>query len=280
MKIILGDNQFFGVNHHDIVKGDKTKNQFDNNKIIISFINKALDIGMAGYMINSNKRGFEIASKLVARSNCEVHYSVPYPHKYAAMVNENGLFALLKHVLKQSSLSSMFLKLPKFIFTRDVKHMLPLILDLEIPRNLKKGSCVYLQNVVTDLLIGLKRHDIIELYCNYLIELGFKPGLITLNPVILEKIVSSFEVKLQQELIVCFNINKDGFNVFPDLIAVEDFVLRKSHFKKMGMSILSSGGSTSITESLDYIKRMPLQYVVFGSSSINNIKFNIEYLTK
>jgi hypothetical protein len=38
MKQILGDNQFFGVNHNDIEKGDKTKNLFSDNKSIISFI--------------------------------------------------------------------------------------------------------------------------------------------------------------------------------------------------------------------------------------------------
>jgi hypothetical protein len=29
MKIILGDNQFFGVNHFDLKKGEKNKKKFD-----------------------------------------------------------------------------------------------------------------------------------------------------------------------------------------------------------------------------------------------------------
>ena len=39
MKIILGDNQFFGVNHFDLKKGEKTKNKFDNTSKIERFIN-------------------------------------------------------------------------------------------------------------------------------------------------------------------------------------------------------------------------------------------------
>ena len=31
MKIILGDNQFFGVNHFDLNKGKETKLKFDTN---------------------------------------------------------------------------------------------------------------------------------------------------------------------------------------------------------------------------------------------------------
>ena len=38
MKQILGDNQFFGVNHNDIDKGDKTKILFSDNESIILFI--------------------------------------------------------------------------------------------------------------------------------------------------------------------------------------------------------------------------------------------------
>ena len=46
----------------------------------------------------------------------------------------------------------------------------------------------------------------------------------------------------------------------------------------MGMSILSSGGASNIQESLSYIKNLSLDYVVYGSSNINNIKFNYDSL--
>ena len=46
----------------------------------------------------------------------------------------------------------------------------------------------------------------------------------------------------------------------------------------MGMSILSSGGINNIQESLKYIKELPLDYVVYGSSNINNIEANYNFL--
>ena len=45
-------------------------------------------------------------------------------------------------------------------------------------------------------------------------------------------------------------------------------------YKKMGMSIFSSGGA-DIQESIKYIKTLNLDYVVFGSSKLENIEKNL-----
>jgi len=278
MKQILGDNQFFGVNHHDIDKGDKTKYLFKENNTIISFIDAAMDKGLSGFMMNSNLRGYDIVNSMSSDFKGEIHYSVPYPHKFASMVNEGGMLMLLKYVLSKSSFTSLFAHLPAFWITGNIKYILPLILDLEIPKNLKKGGFVYLQNIVTDLLLGMKRYDLLESFCKSLIARGYYPGLITLNPVLLDEVISKFDSSIQRELIVCFNINIDGFNVFPCLQDVEVLILKKSFYKKMGMSIMASGGSSNIQDSLRYIKNLPLDYVVYGSSNLNNITTNFESL--
>lgn len=274
MKQILGDNQFFGINHNDLEKGDKTKAQFSTNDSIIDFINKSLQIGLDGYMINSNERGFEIATSIETSSSQEIHYSVPYPHKFATMVNESGMLHLLRYVLKNSTLKSLLIKSPKFLISRDVKEILPLLLDLEIPNDLPKNSFVYLQNIVTDLVIGLKREDLLLQFCKSVIAKGYRPGLITLNPIILDKILTKFPAEIQNDLVVCFNINKTGFNVFPSKVEVEKFIYKGHPYKKMGMSILSSGGTNNFKDSLAYIKKLPLDYVVFGSSKLRNIESN------
>ena len=62
MKIILGDNQFFGINHFDLEKGASIKKKFDSEEKIVSFIFEALALGMDN-MINSNDEGYKIISK-------------------------------------------------------------------------------------------------------------------------------------------------------------------------------------------------------------------------
>jgi len=55
MKILLGDNQFFGINHYDLQKGNLTKEKFSNKEDIQDFIKKTQEIGLDGFMINSNQ---------------------------------------------------------------------------------------------------------------------------------------------------------------------------------------------------------------------------------
>ena len=278
MKQVLGDNQFFGINHYDLSKGSKIKERFGTDESITEFIIEALEIGLDGFMMNSNERGYKIVSEIRLEKNAEIHYSVPYPHKFATIVNENGMIHLFRYILSKSNFPSLFVRMPLFLLKRDFKDILPLILDLEIPKKLPEGSYVYLQNIVTDLVLGLKRKDLLLEFCKIVIRKGYRPGLITLNPVLLEKHICTFPKKIQDSMILCFNINKTGFNVFPSRKQVEKFINQEHSFKKMGMSILSSGGINNIQESLNYIKLLPLDYVVYGSSKINNIQSNYNHL--
>ena len=278
MKIILGDNQFFGVNHFDLKKGEKTKNKFDNTSKIERFIKESHKIGLDGFMINSNELGYKLIANSSFEENKEIHYSIPYPHKYANMINESGMLSLGVHVIKNTSIIKNIFIGFKYLFTRNIKHIIPLILDIEVPKNLKKGSYVYLQNIITDLLLGIGREDLIIGFINSVTEMGYKPGIITLNPVLLnEHLQSNDKINLIKDLIVCFNINKEGFNVFPNLQGVEDLIKSKTQYKLMGMSIFASGAG-NIPSSIDYIKKLPLDYIVFGTSKLSNVESNMKLL--
>ena len=274
MKIILGDNQFFGINHFDLEKGEKTKLKFDSTKKIEAFINDSLEIGLDGFMINSNERGYEIVNSSKFDLTKEIHYSIPYPHKYASMVNENGLLSLFEHVIKNTSLIKNIIGGVKLVATQNLKSITPLALNLEVPKNLKKGSYVYMQNIITDLLLGMGRGDILVEFIKSVYNMGYKPGIITLNPIMFDKLLKNEqEAEWLKDLIVCFNINKEGFNVFPSLDFVEDFIESSPKYKLMGMSIFASGAA-NIPHSINYIKKLKLDYVVFGSSRLENIKSN------
>jgi len=276
MKIILGDNQFFGVNHFDLQKGEKTKSKFDTTNKIQSFINKALEIGMDGFMINSNEKGYELISETDFDSSKEIHYSIPYPHKYASMINENGMLSLLSFLIKNTSFLKNIIGGVKLVATQNLTSITPLALNLEVPNNLKKGSYIYMQNIITDLLMGMGRGDLLIEFIKNVYKLGYKPGIITLNPIMFDELLKKTNNKdILKELVVCFNINKEGFNVFPSLKNVEDLVRSKPNYKLMGMSIFASGAA-NIPSSIDYIKQLNLDYVVFGSSRIENVKSNLK----
>ena len=275
MKIILGDNQFFGVNHFDLKKGEKTKLKFDTTTKIEAFINDSLEIGLDGFMINSNEKGYQIVNASKFGSAKEIHYSIPYPHKYASMVNENGMMSLLGHLFKNSSMIKNIIGGIKLISTQNLKHMTPLALNLEINKNLKKGSYVYMQNIVTDLLLGIGRGDLLIEFIKSVSNMGYKPGIITLNPIMFDKLLKKEQdTPWLKDLVVCFNINQDGFNVFPSLNIVEDFIKSRPKYKLMGMSVFASG-ALNIPSSVSYVKKLDLDYVVFGTSRLENVKSNL-----
>jgi hypothetical protein len=276
MKIILGDNQFFGVNHFDLEKGEKTKLKFDTTTKIEEFINNSLEIGLDGFMINSNEKGYEIVNASKFDSAKEIHYSIPYPHKYASMVNENGMMSLFGHIIKNTSFIKNLIGGIKLVATQDLKSITPLALNLEVPKNLKKGSYIYIQNIITDLLMGIGRGDILIEFIKSVSNMGYNPGIITLNPIMFDKLLKhEQDTNWLKNLVVCFNINKEGFNVFPSLKSVENFIESRPTYKLMGMSIFASGAA-NIPSSIKYIKKLKLDYIVFGSSRLENINSNFE----
>jgi hypothetical protein len=273
MKIILGDNQFFGVNHFDLKKGEKTKLKFDTTTKIEAFINDSLEIGLDGFMINSNEKGYEIVNASEFDSAKEIHYSIPYPHKYASMVNENGLMSLLQHIITNTSLIKNIIGGIKLVATQNLKYITPLALNLEVPKNLRKGSYVYMQNIITDLLMGMGRGDILIEFIKSVVKMGYKPGVITLNPIMFDQLLKNEQdANWLKDLIVCFNINKEGFNVFPSLTDVEGLIESRPLYKLMGMSVFASGAANIP----DSIKKLKLDYIVFGSSRLENIKSNFD----
>ena len=67
--------------------------------------------------------------------------------------------------------------------------------------------------------------------------------------------------------------------MFPSLKEVENFIQSNPKYKLMGMSIFASGAA-KIPKSIDYIRSLNLDYVVFGSSRIENIKSNLNLFRK
>ena len=149
-----------------------------------------------------------------------------------------------------------------------------------MPKTLRKGSYIYTQNIITDMLLGMGRGDILIEFIRSVVKLGYKPGIITLNPLKFDQLVKRYnDVYSISDMIVCFNINKEGFNVFPSLKKVETFIQSKPKYKLMGMSIFASGAA-NISNSIEYINSLDLDYIVFGSSQLDNIKSNLKLFKK
>ena len=82
-----------------------------------------MESGLDGFMINSNEKGYEIVSNDNFDSTKEIHYSIPYPHKYANIVNEGGMLSLLSYLIKNTPLIKNITGGVKLAATQNLKSI-------------------------------------------------------------------------------------------------------------------------------------------------------------
>ncbi len=283
-KIVFGDNQFFGINHRSQEKAEEMLKRFGNIDNIFDVYDNAFDCGVKAVMLNSNERAQAICDRFRANKNkygdLAWYPSIPYPYKYANMVNELGIFPAINEVLfKGNSVGgvlSMIGKGAAAVFTKDAMRMMEMLIDVEYKMfhdlNVK---VLFLQNVIADLILGYNIKEVFEHYCEY-IRKKYKvlPGIITLNMPYLKSKLEEWGI---DEVVICSSINAAGFNMHPSKEEYERAIANNdsSKYQLMAMNVLASG-SITVQQSFDYINSLNLQSVVFGASSRGHIKSTMD----
>lgn len=258
--------------------------RFGNIDNIFEVYDNAFDCGVKAVMLNSNERAAAICDRFRANKSqygdLAWYPSIPYPYKYANMVNELGIFPAISEVLFKGNSAggvlSMIGKGAAAVFTKDAMRMMEMLIDVEYKmfRDLNV-KCLFLQNVITDLVLGYNIKEVFEHYCEY-IRKKYKvlPGLITLNMPYLKGKLEEWGI---DEVVICSSINAAGFNMHPSKEEYERVIAANdpSKYQLMAMNVLASG-SITVQQSFDYINSLNLQSVVFGASSKGHIKSSAE----
>ena len=283
-KIVFGDNQFFGINHRSQEKAEEMLKRFGNIDNIFEVYDNAFDCGVRAVMLNSNERAAAICDRFRENKSkygeLAWYPSIPYPHKYANMVNELGIFPAISEVLFKGNTAGgvlgMIGKGATAVLGKDALKMMEMLIDVEY--KMFKGldvKCLFLQNVITDLILGYNIKDVFEHYCEY-IRKKYKvlPGFITLNMPYLKGKLEEWGI---DEVVICSSINAAGFNMHPSKEEYERVIAANdpSKYQLMAMNVLASG-SITVQQSFDYINSLNLQSVVFGASSKSHIKSSVD----
>ena len=275
--IIFGDNQFFGINHMSEEKAQAQYERFKEVSAIIEVLDIALDAGINAFMFNTHGLVKDICHHF--RSDPEkygdvrLYVSMPYAHKYANAVAEKGIFGALKDVIiKDSSAGDIVGMLAKggfSIFEKDMLKVANLLVDIEMKmfRDLNV-KVIFLQNIVTDLLLGFGIKEVFVSFAEYVREkYGAEPGFVSLN---LPKLVRFLIDCGIENPIVCSAINKAGYFMNPNVESYEE-TLKKNNFRPIAMSILASG-AIKPEEAVKYVcEQQSIKSIVFGASSKNHI---------
>jgi hypothetical protein len=278
-KVIFGDNQFFGINHMSQDKAQQLAERFHSLDDIFAVYDSAFDAGIRAVMLNSNDRAADICERFRAQASSfpalNWYPSIPYPHKYANIVAEKGIVGTLNEVLFQrGSMMSGLGKLAQgglALMSMDVVKLMKMLIDTDMQMfNGLNIKVVFLQNVVTDLLLGLDVKDIFAEYCEHVRKkYDAMPGLITQNMPFLRNKLREWGIS---GVVICSSINKIGYLMSPGVEAYERALAENdpAAFPMMAMSTLASG-AVPAAEAYGYINGLNLQSIVFGASSRNHI---------
>ncbi len=278
-RILFGDNQFFAVNHVSDEKSRAQAIKFKDNKTIIKVLDIAKEDGLNTFMCTTHDRIAAICDYI--RENPErykgykIYPCMPYAHKYANAVTELGITGTLKQYVPGNFFGSLFKGGVAFL-SKDYESIMELLIDAEM--KMFKGietPVIFLQNVITDLLLGLGMIDILKAFHGYVEKkYNAEAGFITMNmPMLLQKLE---EVGISNP-IICSSINEAGFRMSGGKELYES-VLKTKKVRAIAMQVLA-GGSLHPKSAMEYVCSLPnIESILFGASSKGNIDQTVSYI--
>ncbi len=276
-RVILGDNQFFGINHMSEEKAQAQAERFKDTGTILRVVDAAYACGIHAFMFNTHDRVAEICDHFRAHpakySDLRLYPSLPYAHKYANAVNDKGMIGALNEFLFSGrtlgQAVTTLVRGARTVMNRDLVDVMRLLVDGELRmfRGLNMRA-VFLQNIVTDLLLGLGAKEVFVQFAAFIREqYNVEPAFNTMN---MPRLVDFLLECGIENPIVCASINKIGYLMHPDRRSYEE-TIRTRRFRPMAMSILASGG-VSPEEAVAYVAGLrEVRSVVFGASSPSHI---------
>ncbi len=272
-RILFGDNQFFGVNHMSEEKARAQAMKFKDTDSIMRVLDSAYDLGVKTFMCTTHDKVGEIAEYVAANpekyQDFEFYPCMPYAHKYANSVGEVGILETVKR-FAPGGLLDTFLKGASAAVTQDAVKLMKMLVDMEMKRFAgTRTPVIFLQNVVTDLLLGLGMNEMFSAFANHIRDTyDAEPGFITMN---VPMLVDALESVGLHNPIVCANINKIGFRMSG---GVERYieVLKQKRCRAIAMSVFASGAIPP-KEALEWVCGLEgVESIVFGASSKGNIE--------
>jgi hypothetical protein len=272
-RILFGDNQFFAVNHISDEKSRAQSIKFKNDQAILKTIDHAIDSGIGTFMCTTHDRIANICEYIRRNPERYKQFSIfpcmPYAHKYANAVTELGVAGTLKEFVPGNFLGSL-LKGGVAYLAKDYLSIMELLIDAEM--KMFKGintPVIFLQNVITDLLLGLGMEDILKAFSLYVEKkYNAEAGFITMN---MPKLLSALNSVGLQNPIICTSINKIGFRMSGGMKEYEN-VLKTKKVRIVAMQVLASGAIPA-KDAIEYVCNLPgVESILFGASTKDNIK--------
>ena len=273
-RVLFGDNQFFGVNHMSEEKARAQAMRFQDLQAVIDVLDSAYQEGIRTFMCTTHDRVAEICDYFRANREKYPDYRfypcMPYAHKYANAATEHGMVGALRKFLPEDGAIAAMFRGGVALASKDIEVIMQLLVDAEMKMfDGLSTPVIFMQNVITDLLLGLGMKDALRIFAEHVRKkYRAEPGFITMN---MPKLLDVLEELGIDNPIVCANINKIGFRMCGGVELYEKTIATR-RFRPVAMSVLASG-ALSPREAIEYVCGQPrIESIVFGASSRGNIR--------
>ncbi|CAN7492373.1 hypothetical protein LJR289_003323 [Pseudoduganella sp. LjRoot289] len=273
-RLLFGDNQFFGVNHMSEEKARAQAMRFQDIGAVIEVLDNAYDEGVKSFMCTTHDRIALVCDHMRANPQRYQDFKflpcMPYAHKYANAVTEDGMLGALKRFMPDEGFLNAAMRGGMSLATKDIEGIITLLVDAEMKMFAGLNTpVIFLQNVVVDLVLGLGMKEAFLIFANHVKKrYNAEPGFITMN---MPKLLDVLEELGIENPIVCSNINKMGFRMSGGFEAYEK-ALREKKFRAIAMSVFASG-AIAPKEAIEWVCEQPnIEAIVFGASSRGNIR--------
>jgi hypothetical protein len=273
-RILFGDNQFFGINHFSEEKARQQAMKFQDVGAIVDVLQSALHAGVTGFMCTTHDTVGQIAEEVRAHpdkwNEFRFYPGMPYAHKYANAVTELGYLGALKKFIPSGGMVDTLTRGTRAVLGKDIESVMAMLIDAEMKMfDGLETPVVFLQNVVTDLILGLGAHDVFASFANYVKRrYNAEAGFFTMN---LPRLLKSLHEVGVDNPFVCANVNMAGFRMSGGIEGYRE-AAAKYPAQVIAMSVFASGGIPP-RQAIEWVTNEPyVKSIVFGASSRTNIE--------
>ena len=279
-RIFFGDNQFFGINHMSEEKARQQIMRFQDMRAIADTLHAAYDAGVTGFMCTTHERIAELVRLVKSEpgrwQGLKFYPGMPYAHKYANAITEHGYVDAVKQFLPSGGMLDAMMRGGKALATGDVAGIVTLLIDAEMkPFEGVETPIIFLQNVVTDLVLGLGYFEAYRIFADHVkSKYGAEPGYFSMN---LPKLLPALAAAGIDNPIVCANVNKVAFRMSGGIEAYRA-ATRAHPARVIAMSVLASGAIPA-REAIEWVMGEPyVESILFGASSRSNIENTVSLI--
>ena len=132
-RVLLGDNQFFGINHMSEEKARAQAMQFQDVESIIEVLDIAYAENIKTFMCTTHDRIAEVCDHFRAHPDKYPDYKfypcMPYAHKYANAAAEHGVVGALRSFLPEENAIGAVFKGGLSLARKDIQGLAGLLID-------------------------------------------------------------------------------------------------------------------------------------------------------